>query len=458
MRGRRLDRSSSGMPDPDGSFVKFDDVDPSIRYDVNHTWYDNYDKETYNQTLSSTMDVGAELQFDFFGAQVIVVGASIAPPGPFSDTARGAISYYELDEDPNKFYGYACSMANATAVTFFDSGPLPSGRHTLKVMVAAVTVETPFFLDYIAVAQANASASETLTPVAPVESHSVTASGEVASSTASSQQQGGSAAGENIAELDPRRLAAIVGGIIGGLGVLAVLGVVAWTLCLRRRRRGSKGYRYSGFSSSAMIYDGRDKRRAKRESDIRAAQIEPFLLPAPDDVFADGPPSASMHSAPGNGTSSDYTSPPPHGPHLLASPPSSAISKSALPTELGPIPRVSISSERVLTVVNGLVGPTNSPALNKAEEASLNARTDYGARSVQYHLDSGVRFDTDSVASMPASVSVSVPMHPHATPQPPGPPNLTAKNTDAGAAAELADQDRGDTSPLGEVPPGYTVS
>ena len=149
-------------------------------------------------------------------------------------------------------------MANATSVTFFDSGPLPSGKHTLKVMVASATAETPFYLDYIAVAQANASAtSGTLTPVAPVESHSVTAtgSGGTASSTASSQQ-GGSAAGEDIAQLDPRKLAAIVGGIIGGLGVLAVVGIVAWTLCLRRRRRGSNRYCYSSFSSAAMVYDG----------------------------------------------------------------------------------------------------------------------------------------------------------------------------------------------------------
>ncbi|KAJ8453478.1 hypothetical protein ONZ51_g13575 [Trametes cubensis] len=55
------------MPDADGSFVRFDDVDPSIRYDLNYTWFDNYVEEAYNQTLSSTITIGAELQFDFFG-------------------------------------------------------------------------------------------------------------------------------------------------------------------------------------------------------------------------------------------------------------------------------------------------------------------------------------------------------------------------------------------------------
>ncbi|KAJ8487317.1 hypothetical protein ONZ51_g4270 [Trametes cubensis] len=427
------------MPDADGSFVRFDDVDPNIRYDLNHTWYDNYVEEAYNQTLSSTVTVGAELQFDFFGTQVIVVGASIAPPGPYSDTARGAISYYELDLDPNKFYGYACSMANATSVTFFDSGPLPSGKHTLKVMVASATAETPFYLDYIAVAQANG----TLTAVAPLETHSRTAtnSGGAVSSTATSQQ-GDSAAGGSIAELDPRRLAAIVGGIIGGLGVLAVVGIVAWTLCLRRRRRGSNGYCYSGFSSAAMVYDGRSKRYAKRELDIRAAQIEPFLLPAASgDVFAD---SGSEHPAPGL---------------LPASPASLAMGKFAAPSENDTIPRISINSGRVLTVVNdtriprsGAMGQAGARLLSKAEEVRLGSRTDsgYGARSVQYHLDSGVRFDTDSVASMPASVQT----HPHAPP-----PSLAARGTRAAAtAARETDQDRGDTSPLGEVPPGYTVS
>ncbi|KAI0655217.1 hypothetical protein C8Q70DRAFT_453390 [Cubamyces menziesii] len=446
------------MPDADGSFVKFDDVDPNIRYDLNHTWYDNYVEEAYNQTLSSTVAVGAELQFEFFGTQVIVVGASIAPPGPYSDTARGAISYYELDLDPNKFYGYACSMANATSVTFFDSGPLPSGKHTLKVMVASATAETPFYLDYIAVAQANG----TLTAVAPLETHSRTAtnSGGAASSTAT-PQQGDSAASGNMTELDPRRLAAVVGGIIGGLGVLAAVGIVAWTLCLRRGGRGSNGYCYSGFSSAAMVYDGRSKRYAKRESDIRAAQIEPFLLPAASgDVFAD---SGSEHPAPVDGFSSGYASPPPHGQGLLpASSASSALGKFAPSPENDSFPRISIHSGRVLTVVNdtriphpGATGPAGARSLSKAEEARTDSRTDsgYGARSVQYHLDSGVRFDTGSVASVPASVQA----HPHASP-----PSLAARGTRAAATAEIVaretDQDRGDTSPLGEVPPGYTVS
>ncbi|OSD03211.1 hypothetical protein PYCCODRAFT_1467076 [Trametes coccinea BRFM310] len=334
------------MADPDSLYVKYDDMDPNVVYDVfDHVWYDNENDEAYDNTLSSTVETGAMVTFDFFGSEIVVVGTTFASPDvlDLAVLGGGTVTHYILDESPNTYTAYAAPVENASSVTFYNSGPLIGGKHSLKIIVAAASDDFPFFLDYFAVLPANETISFLPSSTSSSSSLSSTA---IASSSASSSQLSSNSA------LDPKRIAAIVGGVLGGVLVLAALAMIIWFIRARRRRGWES--RYTGLPRDALLDEDKGRpRRAIRESDLHAAQIEPFLAPPPGEAYADGPPSSGATAYETYPSDSSAPTTRPYGtPRAGTLTGTDGLRTPRMPLSLPDIPRITISSERVFPVAN----------------------------------------------------------------------------------------------------------
>ncbi|KAI9065878.1 hypothetical protein FKP32DRAFT_446164 [Trametes sanguinea] len=440
------------MADPNGLYVKFDDRDPNVVYDVfDHVWFDVSDSSAYNQTLSSTGNPGATVSFGFFGSEIVVVGSTAAPPNALAPELvnGGTVTHYVLDDNPSTYTSYTAPVQNASAVTFYSSGPLMGGRHSLTIVVVTASGDFPFFLDYFAVLPANETIQ--FMPTGTMSSSSTTSSSpstSAASSSASSSQL--SSNSEALAALDPKRIGAIVGGVLGGVVVLAALTMMIWFISVRRRRGWES--RYSGVPRDALLDEDKNQpRRAGPESDLHATQIQPFLASPPLAAYADEPPSnaATVYTAQSHDPSAPITTP--YGTHHASTlTGTDSLSPPRAPFTLPDIPRISVSSERVFTIANDAGTDANSehdpqsprttpvPAgpLGKAVVAQDPVRVRSPPREpVRVHSDSGMRFDAESVISV--QVQPRQPSDP--TPEPP--------------------EDTADRSTLGsELPPGYTAS
>ncbi|TFK94410.1 hypothetical protein K466DRAFT_509630 [Polyporus arcularius HHB13444] len=346
----------------DDTLLYIDDTFPLFSY--SDGWFDNADVSTglnlkgaFNDTLSSTTTVGATFQYSFTASQIAVIGATQALPGAKSDS--GPLSAYVIDGARNSAFFYQANLTNATVVPFFVSGALSGGLHTLEIVVVDVTPETPFYLDAILLGQPQGV--QTVTAIWAT-TKIITPSAAIATSTLLA----GSAAKSD----SSMPTGAIVGGVVGGVALLVAAVLAFYFLYWRKRHYG-----YHGFSRDALFDADMEKEHLASNAvppAEHAEQIEPFLAPSSAPQFTEysDTPSASELSSSAAGVPHTYP------------PPGSVGGRSASTSASG--------SGRTLSVVNP-DGAALSPAQRKAQEAKQGSQPP--GQPVQYHADSGARFD-----------------------------------------------------------------
>ncbi|KAI0669761.1 hypothetical protein C8Q78DRAFT_1079687 [Trametes maxima] len=357
------------------TFRKLDDTDPSITYDG--TWFDNPNiGGVFNKTLSSTKEKGATAHIPFTGSQIVIIGATLSDG---SDTT-GPISAYTLDGAQNSVFLYQANATDATDVTFYNSGQLSSGRHTLDISILSVA-NIPFLLDAVYILEpssATVSASSTAVWVSTVF---VTPSAASSSLADKSNASGGT----STSSTPP--VGAIVGGVVGGVALLVAAALALYFLYFRHRRGA---YAYHSFGDAPLFDSDKDHPSAKSAP---TAPVEPFLSATSTTAYSDAPPyTPSTQSEPPQTPGTPHTYPPVAG----------SVSGSGSGSGSG----AGSSSGRTLSVVNDTEGVFLSPAQRKAAEAKQRQST---TESVQFHADSGMRFDSEG-RPIKASTSEALPL------------------------------------------------
>ncbi|OSD03212.1 hypothetical protein PYCCODRAFT_1424749 [Trametes coccinea BRFM310] len=351
-----------------GVFRKFDDTDPGILYSPGD-WFDNPGIEgVFNHTLSSTTKQGATVHIEFTASQIVIIGASIAPAGASDDS--GPVSAYVLDGAKNTAFLFQANATNATDVTFFNSGALNTGNHTLDIEVITITENIPYLLDAVYLQQPVDSGPSSTTTAVWVSTVFVTPPSAPTNIADKDDVAGASASSVPVG--------AIVGGAVGGFTLLVCAALAVYFLYFRRRRHGV--YAYHSFGGGEPLFDSEKDRL--RPTEVAGSQIEPFLAPAPTTTYSDNPTYSPR--APSE------LSPTPQTPHTYP-PAASSISGSGAGS----------SSGRTLSVVNDYSdGGYLTPAQRKAAEAKRESER------VQFHADSGVRFDSEGRPVVPSTSEV----------------------------------------------------
>ncbi|CDO75495.1 hypothetical protein BN946_scf184935.g31 [Trametes cinnabarina] len=349
---------SSTVPNSGVLFRKFDDTYPGIVYSPSSDWSHISGIEgVFNNTLSSTTKEGANIHIEFTASQIVIIGASIAPAGAADDA--GPVSEYVLDGAKNTAFLFQANATNTTNTIFFNSGSLSTGPHTLDIGVITITENIPYLLDAVYLQQSVQSDQPSTSTAVWVSTVFVTPTGA----------PGGVAKDDNVsgASSSSVPLGAIIGGAVGGVALLVCAALAVYFLWFRRRRHGV--YAYRSFGGGEPLFDSEKDRI--RPSDVAGSQIEPFLAPAPTVSYSDNPSYSTR-------TPSEVP-PTPQTPHTYPPPASSASGSGA-----------GSSSGRTLSVVNDTSdGAYLTPAQRKAAEAKREAER------VQFHADSGVRFDSE---------------------------------------------------------------
>ncbi|KAL1951391.1 hypothetical protein VTO73DRAFT_540 [Trametes versicolor] len=366
--------STSNVP-----FHKLDDTDPSIVY--TGEWFDNPGiSGVFNNSLSSTIHTGDTAHIEFIASQIVIIGATVAPSGASSDS--GPISGYTLDGATNSVFLFQGNAANATGVTFYNSGPISNSKHTLDISIVQINDNIPYLLDAVflqeEVVTQSATASNTGIWISTVFVTPTAAATSVASnSTASSSASTSSAP-----------VGAIVGGVVGGVALLVAAGLAFYFLYFRHRHRSS--YAYRSFGDAPPLFAAEKDDFNGKPSEAQASHQQPFLARAPTSGYADTSPYVPRQAPASEVLSAPIT------PHAYPPAPASASGSGA-----------GSSTGRTLSVVNNDAAAGAAafltPAQRKAEEAQ---RAKAEADAVQYHADSGVRFDTEG-RPIEASASTS---------------------------------------------------
>ncbi|KAI0639550.1 hypothetical protein C8Q77DRAFT_1081786 [Trametes polyzona] len=358
-----LDCRHSAMTSTSGvAFRKFDDTDPILEYTGD--WFDNPRiANVFNNTLSSTTHAGDTVHIEFTASQIVVIGATVGPFGASPDA--GPVSGYTLDGAKNSVFLFQGDVANATSVVFFNSGPLSFGKHTLDITVLRIEDDIPYLLDEIFIQEPIQTSTSTAVWVS-----TVFVTPTAAPSSITDQNISGSTSTSSVPT------GAIVGGAVGGAALLVIAALAFYFLYFRRRRHGV--YAYHSFGQAPPLDSEKDD---PKDAAIAPARIEPFVSPLPTSVYSDTPPYAPTATAPSVVPST------PGSPHSYPPPTGSVSGSRASGSGAGS------STGRTLSVVNDTSdGAYLTPAQRKAAEAK---RMTTDSQSVQYHADSGVRFDSE---------------------------------------------------------------
>ncbi|TBU49881.1 hypothetical protein BD309DRAFT_946440 [Dichomitus squalens] len=389
------------------AFLYFDDTSSVFSYSGN--WFDNTDLEgflahgVFNDTISSTATQGSTVKVDFIASQIVVIGATIAPPN--APSGSGPISSYVLDNSQNSAFLFEASATNATGVTFFNSGPLSAGKHSLEITVLQVTDGIPFLLDAVAVGQPQATpstavwvttvfATGTSAPTSVLD-HSTATSSTVASSASSSKSL---------------PIGAIVGGVVGGVALLVGAALAFYFLYWRKRH--SRDYEYRGFSGDPFDTEkdhlaGPPPPPTASEGrfSARYSQFEPFLAPTSPTPYTDAPsvtPHTSIYGASALGAAGAAAA---AAAGVVGATGAAAAAHTYPPAQGSVLSSSTSGVGRTLSVVNdagdvglGLGAAALTPAERKAAEAAGEKGGAGADQPVQYHADSGVRFDSEGKA------------------------------------------------------------
>ncbi|KAH9898261.1 hypothetical protein C8Q73DRAFT_392705 [Cubamyces lactineus] len=363
----------AGSSSSAGVFRTFDNTDPGIEYSRGDWLDDRGISGVFNNTLAETSTEGATVHIEFTASQIVIIGATVSPAGASPDS--GPISAYSIDGAKNSVFLFQADAANATGVTFFNSGPLTLGSHTLDIKIVSITDDIPYLLDAVYLEEPVQQATSTAQWVS-----TVFVTPPAATNLADQSNVSGSASSSSVP------VGAIVGGTIGGVALLVSAALAVYFLYFRRRRHGV--YAYQSFGG-APIFDSEKDHLTGHPAE--AGQVEPFLAPAPTSSYSDHPP--YVPSVPSE------VPPTPRTPHTY--PPASS-------TFGGSGSGAGSSSGRTLSVVNDTADLGYlTPAQRKAAEAKQQSLSQPG--DVQFHADSGVRFDSQG-RPIEASTSEVLPL------------------------------------------------
>ncbi|KAI0661693.1 hypothetical protein C8Q70DRAFT_1095252 [Cubamyces menziesii] len=367
-------------------------------HDTNRTGYVN----AYEDTGSiGTLGATATMQFSGFAvfafaalpsplgadlahtAALLASGALLAPNVTVSlDTQAPTRVSIPLPTD---------SDAAQDPIPFYTQTALAQDRgpHTLRITVDADTPEFPFVLDAIGYASAvptptgggGGGGAAASTPTAPGSQQIVSGSAAAGQggfiggfwSELSGAQQGGGKPG---AELP---VAAIVGGVVGGVTLLLAAGLALYFLCVRARHlKLQEAY----FMQSAMVaepFKYEDKAPLMEAYDSASA-------PPPNsdkERSSSYPSQASYHAPPSHAASTSSSNLLAEPLLLRASSSSHSLSESQSASHYSHPASISRSSSS---------GPLSEGARRKAEEAGILSVPGRPPAATTYHTDSGVRF------------------------------------------------------------------
>ncbi|KAI9062576.1 hypothetical protein FKP32DRAFT_1593237 [Trametes sanguinea] len=198
--------------------------------------YLNSISDAYEGTLAVTAKPGMSFELTFYGRIVQVYGAVM----PWLSGQQPSAEY-SIDGDPevNPVLPGARAESN---ITFYVSSLLPLDFHTLTVTVVNASGDGPFLFDYLVYGFLDASED----PNPPNASSTAAAAQNTSSSTSSSFTSTSSLAApaSSSSGSSPQSPAVkpsfpvvpVVGGVVGGIVVLALASAAIYWLCRRRGR------------------------------------------------------------------------------------------------------------------------------------------------------------------------------------------------------------------------------
>ena len=151
------------------------------------------------------------------------------------------VSSYVLDSQlVNTYTAPNLTGDEADGLMFFNSGQLPVNTHSLTVTVQSASLDYPFLFDYLIFTPAPTLSSDAL-PLTTTSSSTSSSSTSLvgsglsftssSSSTSASQQPTGVAGASHSSS----KLGPILGGVFGGIGLVAIAAVLLWW-CLRQQK------------------------------------------------------------------------------------------------------------------------------------------------------------------------------------------------------------------------------
>ncbi|OSD04714.1 hypothetical protein PYCCODRAFT_61279 [Trametes coccinea BRFM310] len=200
-----------------------------------HEYLDSI-SDAYEGTLAVTAKPGMSFELTFYGRIVQVYGAVM----PWLSGQQPSAEY-SIDGDPEVSAVLSGARAESN-ITFYVSSLLPLDFHTLTVTVVNASGDGPFLFDYLVYGFLDASEDPN-----PPNASSATTSAQSTSSTSSSSSASTSSLGAPAASSNgssPGSLAVkatfpvvpVVGGVVGGIVLLALASAAIYWLCRRRGR------------------------------------------------------------------------------------------------------------------------------------------------------------------------------------------------------------------------------
>ncbi|KAI0334332.1 hypothetical protein GY45DRAFT_28953 [Cubamyces sp. BRFM 1775] len=253
-----------------GDYVYVDDNDRRISFSDN--WGQSNASAAYNGTLHYATPRGATVTFSFNGTFVAVIGGQ----GDTSSFGWPSTSY-TIDGKLAETYNLATSGHSLSPtdfdynVTFFSSSELDPGEHTLVITNLNGTWPNTYWFDYIQYLPPGSTT--TTTSSMPTSSPTSSGAPPKSSGTSGSASSANTGSPEASSSRHSTNVGAIIGGAIGGAVLVAVIGIIAVYLYLKRRARAEQG----GDAFGKMHYD---------------APVNPYFSPPNQSIpFLPGSPS-----------------------------------------------------------------------------------------------------------------------------------------------------------------------
>ncbi|GJE84368.1 hypothetical protein PsYK624_004440 [Phanerochaete sordida] len=244
-------RRSSG----ESGAIIIDDQSDRIGYLGDWSDLTSGNKAINNGTLKELDASGGGFFFEFTGSQVQVYG--VVRPLAAHKTYVATSSTYSVDGNELNTFTSPNLTQEADGIMLFNSGSLPINSHQLTVSVDSASEDYPYLLDYIVFIPAPTLSSNAISFTVGSSSASSSSSSLVNtalsfSGTSTSCTSFGYAGHTGAPQYDvatshSSHVGPIVGGVIGGVALLAILfGLLFW--CLKRRKAQSEDD-----SSSSMM-------------------------------------------------------------------------------------------------------------------------------------------------------------------------------------------------------------
>ncbi|KAH9897804.1 hypothetical protein C8Q73DRAFT_788037 [Cubamyces lactineus] len=226
-----------------GDYIYVDDNDWRIQFSDN--WGQSNASAAYNGTLHYTSTRGATVTFSFNGTFVAVVGGQ----GDTSVYGWPSTSYVIDDSAAQNTYNLATGHHALSDtgfdynVTFFSSLDLEPGEHTLVITNLNGTWPNTYWFDYIQYTPSSSTATSTssMSTTSSTLSGAHTQSPPMSSGTSGSGSSANTGSPVASSSQHSTNVGAIIGGAIGGAVLVAVIGIIAVYLYLKRRVRVEQG-------------------------------------------------------------------------------------------------------------------------------------------------------------------------------------------------------------------------